>query len=178
MHIKIVSQKTSNIPKRPWVFLSASSAVECAIAAVPSPASLEKTPREAPTKAVFAICPTTPPVTADGLKAPLIIILKQKGRKSRFLNITKRQTKTYISDIVGVNFSQIFPIDLIPPLRDKKVKKAKTVPIIKFTLLSASNDETKEFTCVKLPLEKTAKIKDKENKTLKNLSFRGRAFLI
>ena len=58
------------------------------IAEVPSPASFEKTPLEAPVITAVINEPTAPPVTAAGLNAPFIIIPKTSGIRSELRNIT------------------------------------------------------------------------------------------
>ncbi len=66
VQMTMVSMKTSKIPKNPCLTGFFVSAHAWAMEPVPSPASLEKIPRDTPFFILRNILPTTPPVTADG----------------------------------------------------------------------------------------------------------------
>ncbi len=178
MQRRIVSANTSKIPYRPWVLGSASTATEWAIAEVPSPASLEKMPRDAPINMVENTLPTAPPVTALGLKAPAKIILKHLGSVSIFLQITKREIMMYTTDIKGTIFSVMFAILFRLPDAERKTETANTIPKIRRFTGVSQNETRAEFVWVIFPLKITEGIAAKQNIMLKGLKAFPKPFLI
>lgn len=70
VHITMVSRNTSMMPSTPCSAGWSTWAEAWAMEAVPIPASLVNTPREAPTPMAVTMEPMRPPVTAFGAKAP------------------------------------------------------------------------------------------------------------
>jgi len=94
VHITIVSKNVPSIDTSPCFAGSLVCAAAAAIGALPSPASLEKTPLAIPFCITTIIEPIAPPVTADGLNAPLTINLNAPGTALIFKTMTINANKT------------------------------------------------------------------------------------
>ena len=84
---RTVSKNTSHIPRSPAV-AGLSEMRECAREDVPAPASLERRPREKPSRnAVEVINPTTPPTAAFGVNAERMTSHNTDGSREMLKNI-------------------------------------------------------------------------------------------
>ena len=142
VQITIVSVNTSNIPNIPCFTGFLVSAHAWAIEPVPSPASLEKIPRETPFFILVNMLPTMPPVTADGLNAPSKIEANTVGIVRILIKTTPTARTIYNSAIKGTSFSVTFPIRFTPPNKMSATSAAMTIPMIKLEVDTASLEIT------------------------------------
>ena len=149
---------------------SSTSEAAWAMEPVPRPASLEKMPRDTPFFIHKNRLPTAPPVTAEGLKAPLRIMASTPGTRFRFSTSTPRAMVTYTRAIKGTNFSATLPMRFKPPTSTIATSRAMPMPIPRLTLFRAPAEETRlkftravsmavtmALTWVALPVPKTVK---------------------
>ena len=90
VQITMVSIKVPVIDTRPCRTGSLVWAAAAAIGAEPRPASFEKMPRAMPFCMAMVTLPTTPPVTAAGLKAARTIVSRAAGIWTAFKRMTLR----------------------------------------------------------------------------------------
>ena len=140
VQITIVSTNTSKMPKNPCFTGFLVSAQACAIDPVPSPASLEKIPRDTPFFILIKKLPTAPPVTDAGRNAPARIAPKTCGTFFIFSKTTPSASTMYITAINGTSFSVTCPIRLMPPSRISAISPASTIPMIRFNIGAASSE--------------------------------------
>ena len=116
VHIIIVSINVPVIDTNPCLTGSFVLAAAAAIGAEPSPDSLEKIPLAIPLCIATIMLPTTPPVTALGLNAPLTIVTNAAGICFTLHTRSITLKNTYITAIKGTTTCDTFAILLIPPI--------------------------------------------------------------
>ena len=165
VHNRIVSTKTSKIPRHPCPWLFFVSVEAWAQGDVPHPASLERTPRLIPYLIAKEIeYPNTPPQAEFILNAFLNIVEKTEGISFPFINITSRQTEIYRKESKGIKSALNEAIFLLPPFITTKHKMAKIIPNI--SLCEVKIEET-ALICTKFPVvnefkvHKMAKIRER-----------------
>ena len=90
VQITTVSMKGSSSATKPSLAGRRVCAVECAMAALPSPASLENTARRKP----MTMTPSTPPAMPSGAKAPFQMAANAAGTRSRLRPMTSSADST------------------------------------------------------------------------------------
>ena len=123
-----------------------------AMGAEPRPASFENTPRLTPHVIAMIIEPTTPPVTPEGVKAPLNIIAKTLPMLPMLAMITARQATIYTTLIKGTSFSVTLPRRLIPPSRTSAAITAIAMPTTRLTVCALSKEGEKALIAVLMEL--------------------------
>ena len=112
----IVSMKTSNMPTAPCSAGCFTSAMPWAIGALPSPASLESTPRLTPAATTCAmVAPANPPTAADGVNAPPKIRPTTYGTWPMFMSRNSPAVATYSTIMAGTIRSATAAMRRMPP---------------------------------------------------------------
>ena len=125
VQITTVSMNGSSNATNPSLTGSGVRAVECAIAALPSPASLENTARRNPTMAT----PNRPPAMPSGANAPVQMAAHAAGMRAAFSPRTASAATTYSPAMAGTSFDVVLAMDLIPPTMTSPTSAASTTPM-------------------------------------------------
>ena len=131
VQITRVSKKTPVMLISPCRSGSSVSAQAAAMAAEPSPASLEKTPRAMPWRmtARRVTVPNAPPNAAEGASAQRSISAAAPGSRGRLPIITAPAPPMYSSAITGTSTEETSAMRRMPPSRITSASAAVASPV-------------------------------------------------
>ena len=151
-----MSTATSSIPNTPCTAGLFTSAPECAIGAVPHPASFETIPRVTPTDTTLdSVKPNIPPPAANMSAAPAKIFPKTIPRSGILPNIIYNDIKIYNPHTAGISFAEISAILFNPPRMTARTGRATITPHTTVgSPVSLVSADAAASACTALPIER------------------------